>query len=170
VRRALLAALGAPVPAAAEDRAGCGPRILVSSADLPALTLPEGITAWHDRLYVGTYNFLEPSRNRILVLDTGSGAPVRTLGGRPGQELVSAGALLGLTVDRRTGYLYANSNGTGRVLRIHRPDSDDPEISVVGRFAAGGGPEDMAEPRRPDRPCHHGSADHPAGPGPPAAP
>jgi sugar lactone lactonase YvrE len=131
----------APAPAGAT---GCGPRVLVSSTALPALTLPEGITAWAGRLYVGTYNYRSPHENRVFVFDARSGRLVRTLGGRPGQELISAGALLGLAIDRRTGDLYANSNGTGLVLRIHRPDSDHPAVFVVGRFSPGGGPEDMA--------------------------
>jgi sugar lactone lactonase YvrE len=131
-------------PLAGTSRPDCGPRVLVTSATLPALTLPEGITAWGDRLYVGTYNYLTPHDNRVFVFDVHNGRLVRTLGGRPGQELISAGALLGLTIDRRTGDLYANSNGTGRVLRIRRPASNHPVVSVVGLFSPGGGPEDMA--------------------------
>jgi sugar lactone lactonase YvrE len=144
-----LAAAG-PVPAAAAPaagtagRAGCGPRVLVSSTELPALTLPEGVTAWGNRLFVGTYNYRSAQDNRLFVFDVHTGRLVRVLGGRPGEELISAGALLGLAVDRRTGDLYANSNGTGHVLRIQRPDSDHPLITVVGTFSSGGGPEDMA--------------------------
>jgi sugar lactone lactonase YvrE len=131
-------------PAAGTSRPGCGPRVLVTSASLPTLTLPEGLTAWRDRLFVGTYNYLSPHENRVFVFDVHNGRLVRTLGASPGQELISAGALLGLTIDRHTGDLYANSNGTGRVLRIRRPDSDHPDVSTVGVLRPGGGPEDMA--------------------------
>jgi hypothetical protein len=47
--------------------------VLVSSTTLPALTLPEGITAWGDRLYVGTYDFRAPRRTRVFVLDSRDG-------------------------------------------------------------------------------------------------
>src|SRR4051812_19994932 len=92
------------------------PSIFTSSEDVPLLQYPEGITAWNGHVFVGTYNFVNPSDARILVLNAKTGALQHTIGGSAGQELVSAGPLLGLTIDQRTGDLFAAANGAGYIL------------------------------------------------------
>lgn len=116
--------------------------VFASSSTIPLLQFPEGITSWHNRIYVSTYNVNVPTSSRIFVFDASNGKLKNTIGGQPGQELVSANVLLGLTIDQNTGDLYANANGTGQVLRIQKPDSK-PSISVYATFPTGGGPEDL---------------------------
>ena len=117
--------------------------VFASSNTIPLLQFPEGITSWHNKIYVSTYNVNAPTSSRIFVFDASNGKLKRTIGGQPGQELVSANVLLGLTIDHNTGDLYVNANGAGQVLRIQNPDSDKPSISVYATFPSGGGPEDL---------------------------
>ena len=123
-------------------------KVFVSSAEVPFLQFPEGITAWREHVYVGTYNFINPADSRIFVFEAESGALKNTLGGKPGQELISAGAILGLAINPDTGDLYAAANGAGNILRIQRPASATPEISVYAAYPTGTpqppGPEDLA--------------------------
>ena len=117
--------------------------VFASSDSVPLLQFPEGITSWHNKIYVSTYNVNAPTSSRIFVFNASNGKLKRTIGGQPGQELVSANVLLGLTIDHNTGDLYVNANGAGQVLRIQKPDSDKPTISVYATFPKGGGPEDL---------------------------
>jgi sugar lactone lactonase YvrE len=114
-----------------------------SSATIPQLQYPEGITSWNGKLYVSTYNFVSPEDSRVLVFNAHSGHLMRALGDRPGEELLRS-PLLGLTIDPRTGDLYACSNFTGQILRIKRPHSGNPEVSVYAQYPPGGGPEFLA--------------------------
>ena len=124
------------------------PRIFASNTDVPELQLPEGITAWQGHVFVGTYNYVNPTDSRIFVFDSKTGVLEQTIGGKPGQELVSQGQLLGLTIDQRTGDLFASANGSGNILRIQHPASDNPTISVYATYPTGTeaapGPEDLA--------------------------
>lgn len=121
-----------------------GGRVFVSSQSVPLLQFPEGITYWNGRVYVATYNVATASDTRIFVFDL-KGQLLHTLGGRPGQELISSGPLLGLTINRSTGDLFAAGNGIGDILRIQHPDSDNPRVSIYAAYPGiGGGPEDMA--------------------------
>ena len=123
-------------------------RIFASSLDVPLLQLPEGLTSTEEHVFVGTYNYVTPRNSRIFVFGAKTGDLQDTIGGKPGQELVSAGALLGLGIDPDTRDLYANANGSGNVLRIRRPASGEPEICVYSSFPTDTdqppGPEDMA--------------------------
>jgi sugar lactone lactonase YvrE len=123
-------------------------RIFASSSDVALLRYPEGLTATEQHVFVGTYNFTSAKDNRIFVFDANTGELQHTIGGTSAQELVSAGAILGLSIQPDTTDLYANSNGTGNVLRIRRPASGDPEVSIYSSFPTGTdqppGPEDMA--------------------------
>src|SRR3954447_21900498 len=69
-------------------------RIFASSKDVPLLQLPEGLTATATHVFVGTYNYLNPKDSRIFAFDANTGELQNTIGGKPGQELVSAGGLL----------------------------------------------------------------------------
>src|SRR4051812_5810359 len=101
----LFIALGTwPGPASAEHGSPRG-RVFASSENIPALQYPEGITSWHGRVYVSTYNFVTPEDSRVLVFDADNGHLIRSLGDRPGEELLR-NPLLGLTIDTRTGDLY----------------------------------------------------------------
>jgi sugar lactone lactonase YvrE len=117
--------------------------VFASSARTSALRFPEGITSWEGKVYTATYNVADPQDSRILVFDAHTGALLNTLGGKPGQELISGGALLGLTIDRRTGDLYCAANFAGQILRIQHPASQTPQISVYATYPKGGGPEDL---------------------------
>jgi hypothetical protein len=104
------------------------PRLFTSGAEVPLLQLPEGLTAWDGHVFVGTYNYVHPSDSRIFVFDSRTGALEHTIGGTAGQELVSAGPILGLTIDPHTGDLLAAANGIGDILRIENPASDHPTV------------------------------------------
>jgi hypothetical protein len=114
-----------------------------SSDAIPLLQFPEGITSWDNRIYVATFNVVSPSDSRIFVFNAATGKLLNTLGGQPGQELISAGALLGLTIDRNTGDLYVAANFAGNILKVHNPENNTPQISVYATYPAGGGPEDL---------------------------
>jgi hypothetical protein len=117
--------------------------VFASSEEFPQLQFPEGITSWHDKVYVSTYNFVDPAASRVLVFNAHSGHLIRALGDRPGEELLRS-PLLGLTIDQRTGDLYVASNFAGQILRIHRPWSGNPDVSVYAEYPPGGGPEFLA--------------------------
>jgi sugar lactone lactonase YvrE len=118
--------------------------VFASSAQLSQLILPEGITSRADHLYVGTYNVFAPQDSRIFVFQAQTGKLLNTIGGNPGEELISAGALLGLTIDRATGDLYAANNFTGEIVRVQSPESAHPRVSLFGTLPqAGAGPEDL---------------------------
>ncbi len=131
-----------PTHAHAKSSSSSG-AIFASSNTIPLLQFPEGITSWQNKIYVSTYNVNAPSSSRIFVFDASNGKLKRTIGGQPGQELVSANVLLGLTIDHNTGDLYVGANGAGQILRIQKPDSDKPTISVYATYPNGGGPEDL---------------------------
>ncbi len=114
-----------------------------SSDTYPLLQYPEGITSWQGKLYVATYNVANPQESRILVFDAATHRLINTLGGQPGQGLISAGPLLGLTIDRRTGYLYSAANAAGYILQIRNPDCPNAQVSIYATYPAGGGPEDL---------------------------
>lgn len=114
-----------------------------SSDSIPLLQFPEGITSWDNRVYVATFNVNSPSNSRIFVFNATTGKLLNTLGGQPGQELISAGALLGLTINRQTGDLFVAANFTGNILEVHNPESNNPQVSVYATYPAGGGPEDL---------------------------
>ena len=114
--------------------------VFATSQNIPALQYPEGITSWHNKIYVGTYDFVAPQNSRILVFNAQSGHLMRALGDRAGEELLRS-PLLGLTINQNSGDLYAASNFTGQVLRIQNPQSNNPTVSVYAQFPAGGGPE-----------------------------
>ncbi len=119
-------------------------RVFTSSTKVPLLQFPEGITSWHGKIYVGAYNVVTPTDSRIFVYNE-KGKLLCQLGGQPGQELISSGQLLGLTINRETGDLFANANGTGNVLRIHNPGCEHATVSIYATYpGTGGGPEDMA--------------------------
>ena len=117
--------------------------VFASSNTVPLLQYPEGLTSWDGKVYVATYNVVTPTDSRIFVFDAATGRLLHTIGGKPGQELVSSNYLLGLTIDHRTGDLYVGANGNGQILRIQHPDSDNPRISVYATYPPGGGPEDL---------------------------
>jgi hypothetical protein len=117
--------------------------VVTSSDVVGGLVLPEGITSFDHKLYIGTYNVISPSDSRIFVLDPDTGTLLNTIGGKPGEELVSAGALLGLTIDKRTGDLYAGNNFTGELVRIKNPGGKHPKVSLYAQLPAGAGPEDL---------------------------
>jgi sugar lactone lactonase YvrE len=121
----------------------CGATIFASSEQIPLLQYPEGIAAWNGKVYISTYNFNQPKDARIFIFNASNGKLIRALGGRSGQELISSGALLGLTIDRQTGTLYAASNTTGKVLQIQNPDSSAPRVKVYAQLPQGAGPEAM---------------------------
>ncbi|GAC1649540.1 MAG: hypothetical protein NVS4B12_18670 [Ktedonobacteraceae bacterium] len=121
-----------------------GGRIFASSNYIPLLQFPEGITNWHGKIYVGAYNVVTPTDSRIFVFNE-KGTLLCQLGGKAGQQLISSGQLLGLTINRRTGDLFAAANGTGNILRIHNPGCYNPTVSIYATYpGTGGGPEDMA--------------------------
>lgn len=117
--------------------------VFASSDDFPQLMYPEGLTSWHEKIYVATYNFVNPADSRVLVFNANNGHLLRALGDSPGEELLRS-PLLGLTIDADTGDLYAASNFAGQILRIHRPNSAHPDVSVYAQYPAGGGPESLA--------------------------
>jgi hypothetical protein len=117
--------------------------VFASSTQFPQMQYPEGITSWHGKVYVATYNFVSPADSRVLVFNAHSGHLMRALGDRPGEELLRS-PLLGLTIDQRTGDLYAASNFAGQILRIRRPHSGNPDVSVYATYPPGGGPEALA--------------------------
>ncbi len=129
-----------PVPTLVLNAPGT---IFVDSSTVPLLQFPEGITSWKGKIYVATFNVATPTNSRILVFDTTSNSLINILGGQPGQKLISAGPLLGLTVDPKTAYLYAAANGTGQILQIRKPESATPEISIYATYPKGGGSEDL---------------------------
>ncbi len=114
-----------------------------SSDSIPLLQFPEGITSWDNRIYVATFNVISPSDSRIFVFNATTGKLLNTLGGQPGQGLISAGALLGLTINRQTGDLYVAANITGNILKVQNPESNNPQVSVYATYPTGGGPEDL---------------------------
>ncbi|GAC1631132.1 MAG: hypothetical protein NVS4B11_31240 [Ktedonobacteraceae bacterium] len=119
-------------------------RVFASSNTVPLLQFPEGLTNWQGKVYVGAYNVVTPTNSRIFVFNE-QGKLLCQLGGQPGQQLISDGQLLGLTINRQTGDLFANANGTGNVLRIHNPGCNHPIVSIYATYPGmGGGPEDMA--------------------------
>jgi len=117
--------------------------IFASSASVPLLQYPEGIAAFNGVVYVATYNVASPTDSRIFAFDIESGHLLRTLGGSRGQELIAQGALLGLAIDSAAGDLYSAANFAGQILRIQRPSSEKPKVSLYAQFPAGGGPEDL---------------------------
>jgi hypothetical protein len=80
--------------------------VFASSTQVPQLQYPEGITSWHGKVYVSTYNFVNPEDSRVLVFNAHSGHLIRALGDQPGEELLRS-PMLGLTIDPRTGDLFA---------------------------------------------------------------
>jgi sugar lactone lactonase YvrE len=128
-------------PAYAAGNAGS---IFASSTTIPQLQMPEGLTSWNNNIFVSDFDINSPQNSRILVFNAKDGSLKHVIGGTPATQLVSAGPLLGLTIDPSTGYLYVAANGTGQVLRIQKPASDNPIVSVYATFPSGGGPEDMA--------------------------
>lgn len=127
-----------------EDYRQLPAKVFASSDQFPNLVLPEGITSDGDHVYVGTYNVVSPQDSRIFVFDAESGKLENTIGGNPGEELISAGALLGLTIDKRNGDLYAANNFTSEIVRIQNPGAPHPEVSLYGSLPQpGAGPEDL---------------------------
>ncbi|HMA37088.1 MAG TPA: SMP-30/gluconolactonase/LRE family protein [Chloroflexia bacterium] len=142
----LLAALvlvGGAAPHA-QAAANADGNVFASSNSNPFLQFPEGITSWHEKVYIATYNIVSPQDSRILVYNAQSGHLMKMIGGRPGEELISNGFLLGLTIDPSTGDLYAAANENAQILRIQNPESDNPQVSIYATYPAGGGPEDLA--------------------------
>src|SRR5690349_14535002 len=124
--------------------------VFASSEQYPDLVLPEGLTSWHEKLFVGTYNLVDPTHSRILVFNAASGHLMRELGGgnNPGEDLISNGALLGLTINPATGDLFCSNNFSGNILRIQNPGSGHPRISLYASYPQDTelppGPEDLA--------------------------
>jgi sugar lactone lactonase YvrE len=120
----------------------------VTNVQVPLLQYPEGLTSWNNILYVGTYNIVNPTQTRIFAFNLYTGQLLNTIGGQPGQQLVSQGADVGLSVNQQTGDLFVNANQAGNVLRIHDPLSPNPQISIYASYPANTpyppGPEDMA--------------------------
>lgn len=140
----LAAAVAAVVGGAPAARAGHNDSgVFASSQTVPLLQFPEGLVAWHNKLYTATYNVVSPQDSRIFIFNASSGRLERTLGGRPGEELISAGALLGLTVNPANGDLFAAGNFTGQIIRIQHADTGNPRVSVYAQYPSGGGPEDL---------------------------
>ncbi len=125
-----------------------GPRTFASNSNIPLLQYPEGITSWDGHVFVGTYNFVSPGNSRIFVFNAQTGALEHSIGDSTGQELVSAGPLLGLTINPGTGDLFAAANGTGNILRVENPASANPTISIYSTYPTDTkpppGPEDLA--------------------------
>ena len=117
--------------------------IFASTTSNALLQYPEGITSWQGVVYTATYNVVNPSDSRIFAYNASTGQLINTIGGNPGQGLVSAGALLGLTIDTTTGDLYAAANFTGEILRIHNPTSPNAKVSLYVTLPSGAGPEDL---------------------------
>lgn len=117
--------------------------VFASSNNVPLLQFPEGITSWQNEVFVATFNVINPQDSRIFVFNASTGNLMRTIGGTPQTQLVSSGALLGLTIDTNTGNLYAANNFTGQILQIVNPLSSNPRVSVYAQYPAGGGPEDL---------------------------
>jgi SMP-30/Gluconolactonase/LRE-like region len=117
--------------------------VFASTTSTPLLQYPEGITSWNGVVYTATYNVVNPSDSRIFAYSASTGQLLNTIGGNSGQSLVSAGALLGLTINTSTGDLYAAANFTGQILRIHNPTSPNAQVSVYATVPSGGGPEDL---------------------------
>lgn len=124
----------------ADDASGT---VFASSTNNALLQYPEGITSWNGVVYTATYNVANPSDSRIFAYRASDGQLINTIGGKPGQGLVSAGALLGLTINTTTGDLYAAANFAGEILRIHNPTSPNAQVSVYATVPNGGGPEDL---------------------------
>lgn len=136
--------LNASVKAASSPPSPAQGRVFTSSTKVPLLQFPEGITNWHGKIYVGAYNVVTPTNSRIFVYNE-KGKLLCQLGGHSGQELISSGQLLGLTINRETGDLFAAANGTGNILRIHNPGCEHATVSIYATYpGTGGGPEDMA--------------------------
>src|SRR5258708_3635041 len=76
---ALLLALIVGAPAGVHASNPHAGHVFASSNDFPDLAYPEGITSWHDKVYVATFNFA-PNSARILVFNADNGNLVRTLG------------------------------------------------------------------------------------------
>ena len=117
--------------------------VFASSTNNALLQYPEGITSWQGVVYTATYNVVNPSDSRIFAFNANNGQLINTIGGNSRQGLVSAGALLGLTINTTTGDLYAAANFTGQILRIHNPTSPNAQVSVYATVPSGGGPEDL---------------------------
>ena len=62
---------------------------------------------------------------------------------RSGQELISSGTLLDLTIDRQISTLYAANNTTGKILQIQNPSSSAPRVKVYAQLPQGANPEAM---------------------------
>jgi sugar lactone lactonase YvrE len=124
--------------------------VFASSEQYSDLILPEGLTSWHEKLYVGTYNVADPTHSRILVFNAASGHLIHELGGghNPGEDLISNGALLGLIINPATGDLFCSNNFSGNILRIQNPGSAHPQVSVYASYPQDTdlppGPEDLA--------------------------
>lgn len=138
---AAVAAVVGAAPVAHASRNDTG--VFASSETVPLLQFPEGLVAWHNKLYSATYNVINPQDSRIFIFNASNGKLERTLGGKPGQELISAGALLGLTVNPANGDLFAAGNFTGQIIRIAHADTGNPHVSVYAQYPNGGGPEDL---------------------------
>src|SRR5690349_24903246 len=96
VRVAVVGVIVGLTPLAAANPSDSGVpkgKVFVSSANIPLLRNPEGITAWYKHVFVGTYNYQQPNDSRIFVFDADTGSLESTIGDKPGQELVSAGAV-----------------------------------------------------------------------------
>lgn len=117
--------------------------VFASTTTNSLLQYPEGITSWQGVVYTATYNVVNPSDSRIFAYNASNGQLINTIGGNSRQGLVSAGALLGLTIDPATGDLYAAANFTGQILRIHNPTSPGAQVSLYATVPSGGGPEDL---------------------------
>jgi sugar lactone lactonase YvrE len=125
--------------------------VFASSANDPQLQLPEGLTSWHNKIYVGDYDIAHPENSQILVYNASNGKLIRTITGISTKKKGGGsplGPLLGLTIDRKTGDLYVAANGLGQVLQVKNPESNNPRINVYSTLPAVGstpaGPEDMA--------------------------
>ena len=135
--------LSLPLSALASGTSNQG-SIFASSTAISLLQFPEGITSWHGNIFVGTYNVATPTNARIFVFND-QGKLLCQLGSQPGQQLISKGPLLGLTINHATGDLFASANGAGNILRIHNPGCAHPTISIYATYpGTGGGPEDLA--------------------------
>ena len=116
--------------------------VVASSTHLSDLVLPEGITSWGGNLYIGTYNVVNPNKSRVFVL-TAEGELLNEIGGKRGEELIGSGALLGLTIDKRTGDLFVGANFNSQIIRVQNPGSSHPSVSLYAQLPAGAGPEDL---------------------------
>lgn len=120
-----------------EQSKGVPQTVIASSTQISNLVLPEGITSFEDHLYVGTYNVFTPGASRVFVLNT-DGQLINEIGG----ELVASGALLGLTINKRTGDLFVAANTNSQILRIQDPDRK-PKVTLYSQLPSGAGPEDL---------------------------